>query len=344
MANHHRIDGEDPEALFSSYPCAVYYVQSPSSVSHANSSECRNPESAFLSPFRSESFITNPTNTNQEVARFTLSRYSSSRGSTNSFLHEKKMAYDLQSHETGTENGETRPIICADGVEDDDRNRDYFGHQDKRKRGCWKYFSFSTSSSCAWIAIQISWRILVSFGAALLVFFIATKPSPPKMSVKMAGIRQFGLGEGVDNSGVTTKILTCNCSMDLSIDNRSKLFRLHIRPPTMEMSFGHLLIASSEGPKLYAETDASTTFQLYVGTKNKAMYGAGRSMQDMLESGKGLPLLITMRLSSSFQVVWNLIRPTFHHHAECLLFLDGAYDTLHHTQAYNSSCSITSYS
>lgn len=61
----------------------------------------------------------------------------------------------------------------------------------------------------------------------------------------MAGIRQFGLGEGVDGSGVTTKILTCNCSIDLLIENKSKLFGLHIQPPVLEMSFGHLTFATS---------------------------------------------------------------------------------------------------
>lgn len=61
----------------------------------------------------------------------------------------------------------------------------------------------------------------------------------------MAGIGQFGLGEGVDGSGVSTKFLTCNCSINLIIENKSKLFGLHIRPPVMEVSFGRLSFASS---------------------------------------------------------------------------------------------------
>jgi hypothetical protein len=72
------------------------------------------------------------------------------------------------------------------------------------------------------------------------------------------------------------------------------------------------------------------------------MYGAGRSMEDMLESGRGLPLVIRMSMSSSFRVVWNLVRPKFHHQAECLLVLNKAYDKKHRTQAYNSSCTIAS--
>ncbi|XP_059651022.1 uncharacterized protein LOC132298640 [Cornus florida] len=339
MTNY-RMDAEE-EALFRSYPYALYFVQSPSTASRANSS-----------PIRSENFnINNPTiNTSQEVRRFTLSHYSSSRGSNNSsFLQEKKIiAYDLQSHGTaaGTENGENRLIRISDdhdhGVDhDEDYDDDEEEEEDYKKSGWWRYLSFRGSSSVGWICLQISWRVILSLAVALLVFYIATKPPPPKISIKMAGIGQFGLGEGVDGSGVTTKILTCNCSMNLVIDNKSKLFGLHINPPLMELSFAKLPFAISYGPKLYAYNDGLTMFKLYVGTRNKPMYGAGRTMQDMLESGEGLPLKIRVSLRSNFRVVWNLIKPKFKHQAECSLVLHSSYGKKHsRNQAFNSSCVI----
>ncbi|KAK9283442.1 hypothetical protein L1049_011684 [Liquidambar formosana] len=351
------MDGvEDHEALFHSYPCDLYYVQSPSTLSHANSAaDCRHNESTYHSPLRSDNFIiTNPTITStsaREASRFTLSHYSSSRGSNNSFLQEKKIVYDLQSHENDAENGEKCRIIVGTDVVEEEKYEDDFDDDDEKDdvfygrkggHGWWKYFSFRTSSSCGWICLQISWRLMLSLGLALLVFFIVTKPPPPKLSIKMAGIRQFGLGEGVDASGIPTKILTCNCSMELLIDNKSKTFGLHIHPPLMEMSFGRLPFALSRGPELYAESYGSTLFQLYVGTRNRPMYAAGRDMEDMLESGHGLPLVIRVSLRSSFRVVWSLIEPKFHHQAECLLVLDSSYDKKHQTQAYNSSCIISS--
>ncbi|XP_059434748.1 uncharacterized protein LOC132167740 [Corylus avellana] len=344
MLNPRMDDVEEQEGGFHSYPCA-YYVQSPSTISHANSADIRNINNE--SPPRSETFLANgaPPNPNHvEASRFTLSRYSS-RGSNNSFLHEKKVPYDARSHGTGTENGEN-PLIVVDGgvllggddEEDDDDDKEYYG----RKRGCWRrYCTYRNSDSCVWICLQICWRALVSLGVALIVFYLVTKPPPPNVSVKIAGIGQFVLGEGVDASGVSTKILTCNCSIDLVTENKSKLFGLHIHPLILEMSFGRLPFAMSYSPKLFAER-GSTLYKLSVGTRNKPMYGGGRSMQDMLESGRGLPLVIRMSMSSSFRVVWNLVRPKFHHQAECLLVLHRAYDKKHRTQAYNSSCTITS--
>ncbi|XP_058072418.1 uncharacterized protein LOC131221236 [Magnolia sinica] len=343
--------GDEEEALFHSYPHAMYFVQSPSTVSHANSTDCRNPDSAFLSPFNPTPSNPNPTPNNPntsistvhcpEVSRFTLSRYSSSRGSNNSFLHDKKIPYDLRSHGNGADSVDNRMIDGPDEEEgDDDEGGD--GRDGIFPSGGGGGPRRRPSSSLLCVCFQIMWRMMVSLGVAMLVFFLFTKPPPPKMSVQMAGIRQFGLGEGTDNSGVVTKILTSNCSLDLEIENRSKFFGLHLRPPTIDIAFGRLTFATSLGPALYVEADSLETFRLYVGTKNKAMYGAGRDMQDMLESGKGLPLIIRVRLRSSIRVIWNIVRPRYRHHAECLLVLGGTYDRRHHSHAYNSTCTTSS--
>lgn len=63
--------------------------------------------------------------------------------------------------------------------------------------------------------------------------------------LQIARIPEFKLAEGVDRTGVTTKILTCNCSMNLIIENKSRFFRLHIHPPMMDMKFSILPFAFS---------------------------------------------------------------------------------------------------
>ncbi|KAG5117934.1 hypothetical protein JHK84_044047 [Glycine max] len=351
---HHNNVVEDHEALmYQNYPCA-YYVQSPSTLSHANSADIRSniqndAESTFHSPNRSETtHPLNPTHEEDEASRFALCRYTSSRGSSHSFLHHKKISYD-GSHATATENGDVNRLVIIDGGGDDkgDENENveegsfYEYYYGKRKGGWKRFFSYGNSDSCAWIWLQMGWRILVSFGIALLVFYIATKPPSPNVSVEIARFPEFKLAEGIDRSGVTTKILTCNCSLNLIIENKSRFFGLHIRPPTMDMKFSNLPFAFSNAPELYAESGI-TIFALQLGAKNKPMYGAGRSMQDMLDSGTGLPLVIRVILSSSFKVVPSLIKPRFHHHAECLVFLKKAYDKKHRTLAFDSTCKVTS--
>ncbi|GKV27494.1 hypothetical protein SLEP1_g36664 [Rubroshorea leprosula] len=316
-----------------------YYVQSPSTLSHANSNTAPHPQYS-ISPTPSESNFVNDKNHNPQLSRLTLSRYSSSRGSDNSFVVNDSKKICGAANRLVILDGSVNFADDSDDEEEDDGEW-FYGR--KRTAGWWwRYCSFRTSNSCAWISLQISWRLLLSLGVALLVFYTATKPPPPKVSIQVGGVGEFVLGEGVDGSGVTTKILTCNCSINLVIENKSKLFGLHIHPPIMEMAFGRLPFAFSNGPKLYVETYGSSLFKLYVGTKNKPMYGAGRNMEDMLESGMGLPVVIRVRLSSSFRLVWKLINPKFHHKAQCLLLLYSVYDDKHKTQKYKSTCTVAS--
>nr|GMD71826.1 uncharacterized protein LOC109181281 [Ipomoea batatas] len=339
-------DSEE-EALCRNYPYALYFVQSPSTVSHANSADlgrttalaaANNPNNADYSPPRSE-----------PAARPPLSRYSS-RGSNNTFSrHEKKVSFDDDFHSHGTgvaENAAENRAGAGAGVErrcgeeedgEDDFDEYYYG-----RRGGWKrYLSMGYSDSGAWMFMQIAWRLVLSMALALVVFYIATKPPPPKVSVKIVGIRQWGLEEGVDATGVTTKMLSCNCSIDLIIDNKSKLFGLHTHPPLTSMYFGRLPFATSQlGGELYAGSSGTTLFKLTVGTRNKPMYGAGRAMQDMLDSGKGLPVVVRVRFVSWFRVVWGLIRPKFHHQADCLVVLSKSYNKKRRTQVFNSTCVI----
>lgn len=94
-----------------------------------------------------------------------------------------------------------------------------------------------------------------------------------------------------------------------------------------------------QAAELYAESGL-TIFTVELGAKKKAMYGAGRSMEDMLDSGRGLPLVIRVILSSSFKVVPTLIKPTFHHHIQCFVLLKNNYDNKHRTQEFDSTCSL----
>lgn len=167
------MDMEEAEGLFPfpTYECA-YYVQSPSSVSHANSNH--EPPST--------SFLHHPTQ--QAISTYTLSRHSS-RASNNSLAL-------LPQNANGpdpviSDDAEKRLIVFdgnmggGDDKEDADEQVYY-----QEKVEWWRYFSFGYNpSSNAWILLQISWRMMVSLGVALLVFYLATKPPKPDVSVKV---------------------------------------------------------------------------------------------------------------------------------------------------------------
>lgn len=72
------------------------------------------------------------------------------------------------------------------GYEEEEEVEEDEGFYDGKKGGWWwKYCSFRRNSSCAWVSLQIFWRLVLSLCVALLVFYVATKPPPPKMSIKV---------------------------------------------------------------------------------------------------------------------------------------------------------------
>ncbi|KAJ9558272.1 hypothetical protein OSB04_012886 [Centaurea solstitialis] len=332
------MDSSEEEALFRSYPyAALYFVQSPTTtVSHGHHDGV-----SFHSPATQR--------------RLTLSHYSSSRGSTNSFLHDNKKINPQESpdHESSSVG---RVVVkmgvkkgCenvhggggGDGVESELEEEE----EEELEKGCGKKMrdlvSFSESDSCVWIWFQISLRVMVSFGVALLFFYLITKPPPPIISLKIERMSEFQLAEGVDNTGVTTKFLTCNCSINLLVNIKSNLYGLHIHPLATTLSFNNIPLATSlETQALYASTNGPTSFLLYLGTSNKPMYGAGRSMEDILDSGKGLSLVVHVKLRSRFHVVGKLISPKYHHQAECILIFNRTYNKQHKTLMYDNHCNL----
>ncbi|KVI00703.1 uncharacterized protein LOC112519877 [Cynara cardunculus var. scolymus] len=338
------MDSSEEEALFRSYPyAALYFVQSPTTtVSHGHQDAV-----SFHSPATQR--------------RLTLSHYSSSRGSTNSFLHDKKInpyaPHESPDHHDSSSVGRVVVKMGEKGCDFVDNENVHRGgggggdgaeseeEEEEEEKGfgkrMWDLVSFSESDSCAWIWFQISLRVMVSFGVALLFFYLITKPPPPIVSLKVERMSEFQLAEGVDNTGVTTKFLTCNCSINLHVNIKSNLYGLHIHPMVLTLSFNNIPLATSlETRALYASTNGPTSFLLYLGTTNKPMYGAGRSMQDILDSGKGLSLVVHVKLRSRFHVVGKLISPKYHHRAECILIFNRTYNKQHKTLMYDNHCNL----
>ncbi|KAK8936784.1 hypothetical protein KSP39_PZI012220 [Platanthera zijinensis] len=155
---------------------------------------------------------------------------------------------------------------------------------------------------------------------------------------QILNVRHFSLGEGVDERGVPTKILSCNCSLEMEVDNKSYFFGLHIHPPLLEIYFGRLKFASSQGLESYVERASSSMEGLFVGVRNKPMYGAGSSMYDLLESGQGLSLTVQIRIRVWYQIVWGLIKVKHHQVEDCIIILHGTHDPGLHAKMYKSTC------
>lgn len=162
---------EEHEPLYNcSSPCPIYYVQSPSTattITTASHVLTHPPDSVFLSPhFPPDD--TSESNTahrpSDDTSHLVLSRYSSSRGSNNSFLHEKKR--------------QVLTIVSRHGEDEQE--------EDLRRNLFWRFVSLDPTSSGCCVVFQLAWRLAVSLAFAFLIFFLATKPAKPHFSFKVS--------------------------------------------------------------------------------------------------------------------------------------------------------------
>ncbi|KAJ4767386.1 hypothetical protein LUZ62_077761 [Rhynchospora pubera] len=328
---------EENEALnHYSSPGPIYYVQSPSTATTVTTTShvlTHPPDSVFLSPHFAADDTSELNTTHRhsdDTSRLVLSRYSSSRGSNNSFLHDKKECFPDGTYKSRKR--QVLTIVSRHGEEEEEA--------DGLKRSLfWRFVSLDPTSTGCCIVFQLAWRLAVSLAFAFLIFFLATRPANPHFSFEVGKIEHFNLGEGMDNSGVVTNILDCNCSITMEVENYSKVFGLRIDSTTLEMVFAEMSFATSQADKSYVPNQSKKTMTIFVSAKNKPMYAAGRGMQDLLETKQGLPIVVRVKSRSVYHVIGNLIRLRYRQRAECLLFLKG----LHRTQIYSSSCPASKF-
>ena len=185
----------------------------------------------------------------EEASRLTLSCYSS-RGSNDSFpVGDKKPGRRRQVLRvvSGRSSGH------QDDGDDDDKDDDADG--EAQRSGAWGYVKLDPEAPCCCIAFQVAWRVAASAALALLVFVLATRPRHPQVSFRVGKVQRFALGEGLDGSGVETSFLNCNSSVDMVIDNYSKVFTLRVAPPQLEMSFGRFVFAISQARLVLSRLD-----------------------------------------------------------------------------------------
>jgi len=168
----------------------------------------------------------------EEASRLTLSRYSSSRGSNSSFPAGDKKP------------GRRRQVLRVLSGRSSGGGDDADG--EAQRSGAWRYVKLDPEAPCCCIAFQVAWRVAASAALALLVFVLATRPRHPGVTFRVGRVQRFALGEGLDGSGVETSFLNCNSSVDMVVENHSKVFTLRVRPPRLEMSFGRFVFATSQ--------------------------------------------------------------------------------------------------
>lgn len=97
---------------------------------------------------------------------------------------------------------------------------------------------------CRFVMVVLG--IVVLFSVFCSVLWGASHPFSPIVSVKSFNLHSFYYGEGIDRTGVATKILSFNSSVKVMIDSPAPYFGIHVASSTFNLTFSALALATGQ--------------------------------------------------------------------------------------------------
>ena len=97
---------------------------------------------------------------------------------------------------------------------------------------------------CRAVLVILGTVVVVSVFCSVL--WGASHPFSPIVSVKSVDIHSFYYGEGIDRTGVATKILSFNSSVKVTIDSPAPYFGIHVSSSTFKLTFSALTLATGQ--------------------------------------------------------------------------------------------------
>jgi hypothetical protein len=64
--------------------------------------------------------------------------------------------------------------------------------------------------------------------------------------VQSLTVENFYAGEGVDRTGVPTKLVTVKCSLKIDVDNPSTMFGIHVSSTSIQLMYSQIPIANGQ--------------------------------------------------------------------------------------------------
>uniref|UniRef100_A0A7N0TJ01 Late embryogenesis abundant protein LEA-2 subgroup domain-containing protein n=1 Tax=Kalanchoe fedtschenkoi TaxID=63787 RepID=A0A7N0TJ01_KALFE len=158
------------------------------------------------------------------------------------------------------------------------------------------------------------------FGFFCLILWAAAKPFKPNITVKSLTTHNMNLGVGVDHTGVPTRMLTLNCSVDIAVHNPATFFGIHLRSKSLQLMYSRITIATGQISKYYQARKSRGMLKVKVEGHEVALYGVGESLAKSSYLDR-IPVRLVFHLFSTGKVVGKLVSVEYKSHVSCSLFI-----------------------
>jgi hypothetical protein len=157
-----------------------------------------------------------------------------------------------------------------------------------------------------------------------LILWGAGRPFKAEVTVKSLAVNNIYLGEGSDNSGVPTKMLTVNGSLRISVYNPATFFGIHVSSTPINLVYSEITVATGQLKKYYQPRKSHRIVSVDIDGTKVPLYGAGSSLAASNNAGVQVPLTLQFEIHSRGYVVGKLVRTKHRVQISCPLVIDSS--------------------
>lgn len=185
------------------------------------------------------------------------------------------------------------------------------------------YHEFSSDSGLSrGLKIVLGFISLVLlFTTICLVIWGVSRRQEPDVVVKSLVMDNFYAGAGTDHSGVPTKLVTLNCSLNMVVSNPASIFGIHVTSGPVRLLYSEIAIGVGQVRKYYQQKNSHQAVSAVIHGEKVPLYGAGGAQSLSSKSGM-VPLTLDFELTTRGYIIGAMVRVTHKLHVNCKIKID----------------------
>ncbi|XP_076918233.1 uncharacterized protein LOC143578585 [Bidens hawaiensis] len=197
----------------------------------------------------------------------------------------------------------------------DEENEDY-GNDDY-------YDERQVTRQCRFVMFLMGFVMV--FTTICLITWGASRPYKFHVQMKSWKVNNFYYGEGIDNTGVSTKLLSVNCTVKMSIQNPATFFGIHVSSASLNLFYSRIRVGSGQSANYYLPKESEKKISVNLEGRQVPLYGAGVGLVMASDNGS-VPLRLEFDIHSQANLVGRLVKTKQHRRVFCIMKIDSQND------------------
>ncbi|XVF61182.1 hypothetical protein PTKIN_Ptkin08bG0109500 [Pterospermum kingtungense] len=174
---------------------------------------------------------------------------------------------------------------------------------------------------CYFLAFLVGFFVL--FTTFSLILWGASRPQKPKITMKSVSFNEFVVQAGADFSGVSTEMVSMNCTVKLTYRNTATFFGVHVTSTPLDLSYSQLTVATGSIRKFYQSRKSQRALTVMIKGNHIPLYGGGASLASVNGAPtEPVPLTLDFMVRSRAYVLGKLVKPKFYRRIQCSVTMD----------------------